>query len=171
MERNTIKNIIITNGIMLGLAGIIVSVIKYGFSSNYTEKNAWEQILGIALMIGFIYYSISTFKKKNENLLSISQALKIGLGVTIISSLFTILYVYLFSNFIEPDFSNKILELQIQEMEKANTPKETIETSINMMKNYMMPIMYFSIIMVSLIIGLITSLIIGAVLKKENNFQ
>lgn len=171
MENSSTKSIIYSNGILLGIAGILVSVLKYTFSSNYLEKNIWEQIIGIILMIVFIYYAINTFKKQNNSFLSMSQSIKIGLGVTVISALFTLLYIYIFSNFIEPDFKNKILDLQIKEMEKANTPQETIKASMSMMKNYIMPIMYMSIIIISLLIGLVTSFIIGAVLKKDNSFQ
>ena len=55
---------------------------------------------------------IKKFKVDNYNLLSFGQAVKIGVGISIISALLTIVYNQVFANFIEPDFMNQIYEIE-----------------------------------------------------------
>lgn len=172
MEKTTIKNIILIHGLILGILSMLIAVVKYAFANNYLEKNVIEQIVSILIMLIMIVIPIKAFKKSNNSFLSLSQSIKIGLGVSLIASLLVIIYIYVFSNFIEPDFKNQLISIEIKKMEVANTPSKTIETAVDMMNNYFMPIMYFSIIIVNLLLGLIFSLITGLVLKKEeNNFN
>lgn len=168
MEKKITQNIILTNGFLLGLSTILLSALKYAFSSNYLEKSVWEQIIGFILVVIFIYIAINTFKKANNSFLTISQSIKIGLGVTLIFAILNVAYLYLFMTFVEPDFKEKIIELQIEEMQKANTPNSQIKTSVEFMEEYFVSVTLFVTIIFGLITGLVTSLIIGAVLKKDN---
>jgi len=168
MEKKILQNLILTYGVILGLATILISVLKYSFSSNYLEKSYWDQVLGFILLVGFVYFAINSFKKSNESNLSISQSIKIGLGVTLIFALINVVYLYLFMSIIEPDFKDKIIEMQIKEMQKLNTPNSQITTTVNLMQKYFISITLSVTIIYALITGLITSLIIGAVLKKDN---
>jgi len=169
MEKSTIKNIILTYGAGLGIVSILISVFNYTFSKNYLEKSAYEQIIGFILIVVFIVLGVMSFKKSNNSYLSLTQSFKIGLGISLISALITILYIYIFSNFIEVDFKEQLICAEIKKMNQANTPKESMNMAIEMMKNYMFPMMYFSIIIIYLIFGLLVSLFTGLVLKKEDN--
>lgn len=168
MEKKLLQNTILTNGVFLGLATILISVLKYTFSSNYLEKSYWDQILGFILLVLFVYTAINSFKKSNNSYLSISQSIKIGLGVTLIFALLNVVYLYFFMSIIEPDFKDKIIEMQVEEMQKMNTPNSQIKTTVKIMEEYFVPITLSVTIIYALIAGLITSLIIGAVLKKDN---
>jgi uncharacterized membrane protein len=169
MEKNVIKNLILTNGILLGLSTIMISVLKYAFSENYLEKTVWDQVVGLILIVLFIYFGINSFKKTNNNSLSIRQAIKIGLGITLIFALVNIVYLYVFMTVIEPNFKEQVIEMQIKEMEKANSTVSQIKTSVGFMKEYFVSITLFVTVLFSLFTGLITSLIIGAILKKDNS--
>ena len=168
MEKKSLKSLILSYGLILGLLLIAVSVSKY-FLIGYLEKSIFESILGFIIIIIFIYLPINFYKKQNDGYLKLSEAIKIGLGVSLIGALIAVLYIYLFSSFIEPDFKDEIMRNEIEKMKKGSTPIESIKQAAEMMKNYMMPMMYFGIIIMNLILGLIISLITGLALKKENN--
>ncbi len=168
MEKKLLQNSILTNGVFLGLTTILISVLKYTFSSNYLEKSYWDQILGFILLVAFIYIAINSFKKSNNSNLSLKQSLKIGLGVTLIFALLNVVYLYVFMSFIEPDFKDKIIEMQVEEMQNLNTPNSQIKASVKLMEEYFISITLTVTIIYALITGLITSLIIGAILKKDN---
>ncbi|MEZ4786824.1 MAG: DUF4199 domain-containing protein [Flavobacterium haoranii] len=166
MKKESIKNLILTYGFILGLVSIGISVIKY-LLGDYLERSTFESILGFIILIVFIYIPINIYKKSNEGYLSLSESFKIGLGVGLISALISILYIYIFANFIEPEFVNNILEIEIEKMKSSSTPAENIKQAYNMMKNYMLPMMFGGIIFVNLFFGFIFSLIIGFILKKD----
>ena len=49
-------------------------------------------IVSLTIMVGVILYSFIQFKKSNEGFISLSEALKIGLGVSLVSALVGIFY-------------------------------------------------------------------------------
>jgi len=169
MENNSIKNLILTYGFFLGLSTILISVIKYTFG-NHLEKNALESIVGFLVLIVFIYLPISKYKNENQGFLKLSEAFKIGLGVSTIAAILSVVYIYVFANYIEPDFANDILAIEVQNLQKANRPAEEIKKGVEMMSGYMMPMMYGGIIIMNLLIGFVISLVVGLILKKENPF-
>ena len=61
-----------------------------------------------------IFYAINKFKKQNANLLSLGQAIKIGLVAAVISALVYGAYALLFNYVIDPDFMNKMMEEKIR---------------------------------------------------------
>lgn len=162
------KNIILNYGFYLGLSTILTSVLKYTFG-NYLEKSLVETFLGIILIVLFIYLGISTFKKNNSNFLSVKESLQIGLGISLIAALLSVFYIYVFSSFIEPNFQNEVIKLEMSKMNTSNLSRKDMEKSVSIMKNYMMPMMYFGIIIMNLFLGFITSLILGLALKKDKS--
>lgn len=169
MEKRLLQNSILINGIFLGLLTVLISVLKYSLSSNYLEKSYWDQILGFILLVAFVYIAINSFKKSNNSYISLKQSIKIGLGVTLIFAFLNVIYLYFFMSIIEPDFKDKIIEMQIKEMQKSNTPNSQIKMTLEMMEKYFVSITLFVTIIYALITGLITSLIIGAIVKKDAN--
>jgi|LauGreDrversion4_2_1035121.scaffolds.fasta_scaffold298421_3 hypothetical protein len=165
-NKNTIKKLIITYGIILGLSTVFVSVIKYVFG-NYLEKSFIESMIGFTLMIVLIVYPIKFLKKENKGYLKLSEALKIGLGISVISGLISVLYIYVFANFIEAEFTNNILNMEVDKLKSSSMTTSDLKKSVEMMKNYMYPMMIAGIIIMNLFVGFLISLITGLALKKE----
>ncbi len=169
MEKQTIKSLILNYGIMLGVISVMVSVIGYVTTDNYFEQNSVIQIVGTLLLIVFIVIPIRIFKKNNNGFLELGQANKIGLGVSAISALIAVAYIWVFSTYIETDFLNMMIEVQKREALKANPnmSAEQMEQGFEAAKNFMMPMMYIMIIAMTLFIGFLTGLITGLVLRKS----
>ena len=170
MENQTsATNTMLTYGIYLGISSIILSVANYSFGNIY-EPHWSVNIISYLLIITFIVLGIKFFKDYNNGFISLGQAVKIGLGIALISGVLSVIYFILFANFIEPDFITNLGEVQEQMMyEKFPDMDEAIiERQIEMSKKFMSPgIMSALVLIGSLIAGLIISLIAGLIMKKE----
>lgn len=165
------KNTMLTYGLYLGITSIIISVLNYSFGNIY--KPHWSvNVLTYLVMIGFIVLGLKAFKEANNGFLKLGQAIKIGLGIALISGIISIIYFLVFSKFIEPDFITNLREFQEQVMlEKFPDMDEAIiEKQIEMSNKFMSPgIMSAFVLAGSLIMGLIFSLIAGLIMKKDED--
>ncbi len=167
-QKQSIKNLILLYGTVLAVLTILISVFKYTFG-NYLERNAWESVLGFALLIGLIVYPIKVFKNENNGFLNLSQSFKIGLGVAAVAGILSIVYFFIFANYIEPDFVNQVMDAQISEAIKQNPSmsRDELDKGREMGKGFVMPMLYGGILIMNLFFGFIIALIAGLVMKKE----
>jgi len=170
MENKTsFKSIMLTYGLYLGIAAIIVSVANYSFGNIY--KPHWIiNVLSFLLMIVFIVLGIKVLKTQNGGFLRLGEAIKLGVGIALLSGILGAIYFLVFSSYIEPEFTTKMGEFQEQMMyEKFPDMDEAmIEKQVEMSKKFMTPgIMAGMAIVGNVIFGLIISLIAGLIMKKE----
>lgn len=168
MEKQSSKSLIVTYGILLGTLSVLISVIKYVFSSNFLEKNVFESVIGFLLIIILIVIPIKIFRNSNV-ILKVSDAIKIGLGVTLIAGLISVVYFYVLANFIQPNLSELIMNTEMEKAlkENPNMSSSDMAKGMEMGKKFVMPMLYMGIIIVNLFIGLLVSSISGLILKKE----
>src|SRR5690606_26274992 len=158
----------VNNGLILGLLMTVIHVFMYA-SGIMLEGRQWPQFMYYLLFPILIIYAVSQFKKKNANLLSLSQAIKIGLVASIISALVYSVYSLIFHYVIDPEFVNKLMEVTREKMmENPNMTEETVDQSMQFAEKFMNP--FFGVtfwIALSAIFGLIYSLIGGLIMKNE----
>ncbi|MCB0443143.1 MAG: DUF4199 domain-containing protein [Flavobacterium sp.] len=167
-QNHSIKSLILLYGTILAVVSILISVVKYTMG-NHLERNVWESILGIALMIALTVYPIMLFKKGNNGLLNLSQSIKIGLGIAAVAGIISIVYFFVFANYIEPEFAKQVMDAQMSEAVKQNPniSSADLEKGREMGQKFVMPMLYGGIIVVNLFLGFIISLIAGLAMKKE----
>lgn len=167
------KSIMLQNGLYLGLASVALAVIFYVAGLTYNTNMLVSILsggLGLVLMIYFIVTGIKRFKNANGGFLNLGQALKTGIGIALVGAIIVSLYTYVFSTVIEPDFHEKIFQIQIEKMreENPNITEEQITAGAEMMKKFSSPLISFiSSVIWSIFLGLIISLIAGAVMQKK----
>ncbi|SDR81574.1 Protein of unknown function [Polaribacter sp. KT25b] len=167
MENQTnSKSIILNYGLILGVISILPGLIKYAMGGNYLENDWISSVLSLVLTVAFIVLGIKKFKSENEGFLSWGQGVKVGLGIVLISMIISIVYLLLFTNFIEPDFKNKVIESSIVKWEDAGMSSDQIEMSTKMTKDYFELSLYGSIVVMSLFLGFVISAITAAIMKK-----
>ena len=168
MEKTTAKSLIITYGLLLGILSVFVSVLKFVFSSNIMERSFLESAVGFLLIVAFIVIPIMTYKKSNGTLLSLSDAFKIGLGVSAIGGVIGAVYFFIFANYIQPDFPEKLLNMQMAEaMKNPNVSHEDLQKGMEIAKKFMMPMAYAMIVITNMFFGFLTSLVAGLILRKQ----
>jgi hypothetical protein len=153
-------------GLTLGIVMIIISMVMYAADMAFKEQQ-WPTYIYYVLFPVIIIYCISQYKKQNHGLLSISEAIKAGIVVAVISALVYTVYVFVFNYVIDPGYNEKVLEFSINKIAESDAPVEAKEISVKMIEFFMNPIngsLFW--IALSLFFGLIYSLIGGLAMKK-----
>ena len=80
------------------------------------------------------------FKTANEGIMSFGQALKVGVGVGLISAVISIAFNLVLTNFIDPDTLVKSMEFQRQNMiENSELTIEQIDMQMEMIQKFSTP--------------------------------
>lgn len=169
MEENQPKTgkFALTYGLLVGGVGIVFGIMLFTMDLHY-ERGWGVQGTQIAILAAGIILGIYQFRKANFGFLNISQALKVGAGVALIAAILGLIYFFILSNFIEPEYMDKMYEIGKQQA-MENNPKlteEQIDQGIEMQKS-MSWIFYPIGLLINIIIGLVVGLIAGLILKKQ----
>lgn len=167
-QKPTVGKFAINYGVILGVVMILIGVISY-VTGLALEGKQWPQWLYYIIFPIVIFYAISQFKKQNANVLSLGQAIKIGLVIAAISAVVYIIYGLIFNYIIDPEFMGQVKEVVRDKMlEAPNATQEIVDQQMKMVEMFMNPIVGSALwIGLSLFFGLIYSLIGGLVMKKE----
>ncbi|MDG1763062.1 MAG: DUF4199 domain-containing protein [Flavobacteriaceae bacterium] len=165
----SIKSTIITFGVILGSISVAFQLMLFFLDMHY-KNDSTAGIVSLIIMIGVLLYSFISFKKQNEGFLSLSEALKIGIGVSLVSALIGIVYTQILVNFLDPDTMKKSLELSMDTMrvENPEMPQEALDTARSMQEKMSSPLIFSAVqIIFALFFGFIISLIGGLIVKKS----
>jgi hypothetical protein len=161
------KNIILNYGLYLGVIGIIINLVLWA-SGNVFELQWLNNVLIYAIMIVFIILGIKQFKKENVGFISWGQGVKIGLGITMVSAVLTVIYTLIFTNIIDPTFQQQAMDYQAKAWEDAGLSSDQIEASVKIAEKFNSPAIVSAIILAfSAFIGFVFSAIIAAIMKKS----
>lgn len=165
------KNIILNYGLYLGIIGVFIHLAFY--ATGTLIKFGWlSGVIGFIAMIVLIILGIKKFKTDNNDFLTFGQALKVGVGIALISAIITTIYTLVFTNIIEPDFQAQMMEVQKQTWIDSGMTDEQIEASEAMSKKFSSPVITVPLsIVVSAFFGFIISAIGGAIIKKTEEDQ
>ena len=168
-QNSSIKSNIITYGIILGSISVVFQLMLFLLDMHY-KNDSTAGIVALLITSGVLVYSFIVFKKNNEGYMTLSEALKIGLGVSLISAIIGIIYTQLLVNVLDPDTMQKSLELSIDNMRAQNPeiPQEALETARSIQEKMSSPLIFSAVqIIFSLFFGFIISLIGGLIVKKS----
>ncbi len=163
------KSLMLNYGILMGVSTIIISVLNYAFGNTYEPHWSINVISALAIIV-IIVLGIKKLKEAQSGMLSVSDSIKTGLGITVIGAILSMIYMYLFTKFIEPDFIVNIVELnRTKTLEAApQISDEQLEMSSNMTRDYFYAFTFGVIVIFNLFIGFITGLVTGLVIKNTD---
>ncbi|WP_445452682.1 DUF4199 domain-containing protein [Flavobacterium sp. 25HG05S-40] len=164
-------------GVLYGIIMILELVISFSFSIDPTSNQSYGIIINllnfVILPITFILLACNNYKNKlNAGFITLSESLKIGVTVCIIAALLYAIFSSIF-NMLFPEFVEQILSSTKKAMLEQNPdmPKEQMDMALSWTEKIMSPVFAIPITLVMYaFIGLIYSLIIGAIIKKERTF-
>ena len=171
MDNNasSIKSTIITYGIILGSISVVFQLMLFFLDMHY-KNDSTAGIVSLIIMIGVLLYSFISHKKINGGYILLSEALKIGLGVSLVSALIAIIYTQILINFLDPKTMQKSLDLTMDTMRSENPemPQEALNTVRSIQEKMSSPLIFSAVqIIFSLFFGFIISLISGLIVKKS----
>lgn len=173
-ETTSPAKVAIQYGVIFGVIMILELVIPYVMGINLLENKTLGLVFNLlnylVLPILFIYLAIDNFKKNhNKGFLAFGQALKGGVTVTVIAGLVAGVFTVIF-NLIFPEYLAEILSKTREMMIETNPSmtQEQLDTSVEMIKKFSSPYITLPVtVAMYAFIGLIYSLIIGAILKND----
>lgn len=159
-------------GLILGGANILFSIIfvllELHYSNNFIELTLRAIILVIVPII-----ALREYKKGSNNLSKLTQFIKIGLIVAIIASVLIISYKLVFTTFIEPDFYEKLHEVNRQTLFEAHASVnpgmtwEQFDIDMAESRNAFWKLQFTFILIAQVLMGLIISTITGLIMRKK----
>ncbi|MGL2966394.1 DUF4199 domain-containing protein [Flavobacterium sp. XGLA_31] len=161
-------------GVLFGVLMILELVISFATSINPATNKAYGIVINLLNFLimpaGLILMGCNNFKNKiNSGYISLSEALKVGVTICVIAALLYGIFSGVF-NMIFPEFVEETLRNAKTAMLQQNPemPKEQVEIAISFTKKFMNPAIAIpATVIMYAFIGLIYSLIIGAIVKKE----
>ena len=166
MEK-AIKSIATNYGLYLGIFSIIILLIMYLLN---IEKNWTISIVSFSGTISIFIFGIKAFKKKQLGVLKLNEAIKVGLAIAAIGGVIAALYTYFHYSYIQPEFIENIREQALEEMTKKSTnlTNEQLQKANDLNNMFTSPFAMSTFTLIgNLIIGIISSLFIGLIMKKE----
>ena len=161
------KSIMLNYGLILGLASVGINVVVYALGMHYDRD--WKVgILGFLIMVAIIVMGIKKFRGDNDGLLSFGQAVKVGVGIAVISSVIGVVYNLVFINFIEPDYMTNLLNIEKAKWIEMDMPSDQMEMSEKMFNTFSGPALTSAIgIVAGAFFGFVISAIAGAIMKRS----
>ena len=156
-------------GIILGLVMITIAVVLY-VTGMALEGVQWPNFIYYIIFPIVIIYGISQYKKANANVLSLGDALKVGLAIAVISALVYVIYGFIFNYVIDPEFMAQAMDVAKDKMlENPNMTEEQVEQSLKMIETFSNPLIGTAFwLAMSAFFGLIYSLIGGIIMKSNS---
>lgn len=161
-------------GVFFGVIMILEFVIMYVIGMESLVNSSIGIIVNIAnylaLPIVFIYLGCNNYKKNiNGGYISLVESLKVGISMMFVAALVYALFSVIF-NLIFPEFIDEMVAISRSAMIKQNPNVTTseLDMGLSMMKKFMNPYIVFPVTLAMYsFIGLVYSLIIGAIVKTE----
>lgn len=168
LQKNPTNQFIISCGLILGFIYVFIKVVLQ-LTDLSSEIGSWGTNLFYLIFLATIFYAVNQFKKRNGNLLKVSEAIKTGLTVAVISGLIIGIYILIYRYIISPES----IDLLIEEtrLKYANNPNMSEEMLDKMMIGVRLGVQpWFTAVFwvfTSALFGLIYSFIAGLIMKKE----
>ncbi|WP_062059068.1 DUF4199 domain-containing protein [Aquimarina longa] len=165
------KKTIINNGVLLGIISVLLGVIMY-VTNTYTDPHWVYNLVGFLVIIGIITYGIKSYKTSNNGYLTLSEAIKIGLGIALIGGIIGAIWSLTVTTVIEPDYTQQVLEVQREKMIETypDFSQEQIDQSMSIAEKLSSPFVSIALsIIASLFFGFIISLISGLIMQKKQD--
>lgn len=160
-------------GVLFGVLMVLEFMVSYTMDidpiSNPTVGTVFNTFNYLIFPVAFIAIGCSNYKKSNFGFVTLSECLKIGVTICVIAAVIYAIFSVIF-NLIFPEFINETID-KIRAVTLQNTPEiteEQLEMSMSWVRKFMNPAIAlpFTVLMYAFL-GLIYSLIVGVIIKKD----
>jgi len=158
----------ITNGLILGLIGIVYTMVVYFLDLTFNKVQGW---VFLALLIIILFFLVKSYRDNyRDGFINFGQALGAGMIIFLYYAIISAVFTYILYTFIDANLLDKQLAFTEGEMLKRGLPQEAIDMSMSIQKKIMKPAIMAPISIIgNMFSGLIMSLIVGAFVRKEGN--
>lgn len=168
-QKASVRKIALNYGLILALLTIGLSVIVWVMGAHM-DQPWWQSLLNFIFMTLCIVYGLKAFKKEGDGFMSLGDALKTGLAISLVAGLIGSIFTYLFITVIEPEFITQMLDATRDKMieDQPNMTQEQMDMAMGMTEKFMNPWFMFAMgLIASLFFGFIISLVAGLIMKQN----
>jgi signal transduction histidine kinase len=157
-------------GLIIGFAGIIYQVILYMLNQNLSQALGFA---GLLITFGLLILGMRSFRDViRDGILPFGTAFSFGIVAIVVSGIIGTVYGYLMWTVIDPDIVTRMMEMQTQKMLDRGLPDEAVEQAMGFITRFMKPgLMAVFGLVNSIVMGVILSLIAGAIMKREESTE
>ncbi|MFN8241742.1 MAG: DUF4199 domain-containing protein [Bacteroidales bacterium] len=158
----------LTNGIILGLIGVVFSLLLY-FLDQMTNKGLGYLLILVNFVI--LFFMIKSFRDNyRHGFLTYGQSLGAGVVILLYSTIISVIFTYILYKYIDPGLVAKSIAASEEAMVKRGMTQEQIDMGLTFTKKFMTPeIMAISGLVFGMFFGTIGVLIVSIFTRKEGN--
>ena len=124
-KKSILKSTIIQYGLIYGGLAVVFNIMLFIMDMHY-QGGSLQQWTGLIIMVGSITFAQIAYKKLNDGYLNLSEAIKVGLGVTLIGILIAVVYGWFQAIVLDPNQIEKATEFALNQAIDQN-PEMTDE--------------------------------------------
>ncbi|MDO9339372.1 MAG: DUF4199 domain-containing protein [Bacteroidales bacterium] len=159
----------LTNGLILGLAGIVYTLVIYFLDLTFNKSLGYIFLL---LTVFLLYYFIRSYRNNYMNgYITYGQSVGAGVIIFLYYSIISGIFMYILYTVIDTGLTNKMLAIVEETMVKSGkVPEGSLDTVMAFQKKILRPeIMVPMTIISNIFFGTIISLIVSIFIRKEGN--
>ncbi|MGQ1784034.1 MULTISPECIES: DUF4199 domain-containing protein [unclassified Saccharicrinis] len=155
-----------TYGLYLGIASIVFSLITF-YSGMLGDK--YFSYLGFVITIAFVFLGLKYYKEKeNGGFMKYGQGVGLGVLISLVGGVLSSAFTFVYFSFIDPAKHQELLAVIQEQQLQAGVPEAQLEQIEGVMSMMLSPMSLALMGVVGAVFGgLIISLIISAILKKD----
>ena len=158
----------LTNGLILGLIGIVYYLIMYFFDLTLNQVQGY---VFLVITIVVLFFLIKSYRDNYlHGQMTYGQAVGAGMVIFLYYSIISAVFIYILYAVIDPGLIDKQLAMAEEMMQKRGLPQEAMDAAMNVQQKMVKPGIIAPLsVLQNMLYGLIMSLIIGIFVKKEGN--
>ncbi|TAL64610.1 MAG: DUF4199 domain-containing protein [Bacteroidetes bacterium] len=158
----------LTNGLIMGLAGIAYSLLIYFLNLTFNKA---QGIVFVLIQIGLLYFLLKSYRDNfRHGQITYGQSVGAGVIICLYYSLIMAVFTYILYTVIDSGLVSKQLAFAEEAMVKKGIPQSAIDAGMAIQTKIMKPAIMAPIsIFGSMIWGVIISLLVSIFIKKEGN--
>ena len=158
----------LTNGLILGLIGIVYSLVVYFFDLTLNQVQGY---LFLVILLVALYFLVKSYRDHYlHGQMTYGQAVGAGIVIFFYYSIITAIFTYILFAFIDPGLIDKQLAMTEEMLQKRGLPQEAMDAALKVQEKMIKPGIIAPLsILSNMLYGLIMSLIIGIFVKNEGN--
>lgn len=158
----------LTNGVILGLIGIVYTLVVYFFDLTLNKVQGY---VFLVILIVALYILIKSYRDNFlHGQMTYGQAVGSGMVIFLYYSIITAIFTYILFAYIDPGLIDKQIAYAEEIMQKRGLPQEAMDAAMKIQQKMIKPGIIAPMSLLSnMLYGLIMSLIIGIFVKNEGN--
>ncbi len=158
----------LTNGVILGLAGVVYTIVMYFLDLTFNQV---QQYVYIVIQIALLYFLLKSYRDNSmHGQITYGQSVGAGVVMSLYSAIIGAIFFYILYTVIDSGLTEKQLAFLEEKMLEKGAPQEAIDAAMSIQRKIMKPeIMAPFSILGGMFWGTTVSLITSIFIKREGN--